>query len=160
MSQDQKVNHKSKDQKSKDSNNSSPKKGEKNDDGTPILQYGKNSNLAAFKEFLQDKTAQEYGLLSRIFLGKPYIPDEPDNPTFQTNTWTSYSIDRQSIEMASYLSDLKEWEKDCAELRRNTHKLFGMISRALSDTSKERIQARPEWESARRHNRGDTIRCQ
>ena len=98
----------------------------------PVLKYGPANNFSKFKEALSNAALTEYGLLGKLIKQgtiEKITPKEPDVETY------GLSNDPYGVKREKYLEDCKEHRKELSKMRENVPKLYGLITKYLSDES-------------------------
>jgi hypothetical protein len=104
--------------------------------------YGPSNNFMLFKEVLSKKALVEFGNLGKLIkLGYIPLPDQPDRDSYALDG------DPDGINRLDYLEDMKEYQTEVAELKRNGPKLYGLILKYLSDGSLDAVQKEAGWSS-------------
>ena len=123
--------------------NKVPIREEKDPEEIPVLKYGPANNFSKFKEALSNAALTEYGLLGKLIKQGTFekiTPKEPDVETYELSN-NPYGVRREK-----YLEDCKEHRKELSKMRENGPKLFGLITKYLSDESKDEIKRQEKYE--------------
>jgi len=101
----------------------------KDPEAIPALKYGPSNNFMFFKEALSNAALKEYGALGKMIKqGEEYSePQEPDIDDYDLDD------DPYGINKAKYIEDLKDYRKEINELKKNSPKLYGLITQYLSE---------------------------
>eukprot|EP00590_Aulacoseira_subarctica_P002948 CAMPEP_0172417988 /NCGR_PEP_ID=MMETSP1064-20121228/4486_1 /TAXON_ID=202472 /ORGANISM="Aulacoseira subarctica , Strain CCAP 1002/5" /LENGTH=202 /DNA_ID=CAMNT_0013156619 /DNA_START=129 /DNA_END=734 /DNA_ORIENTATION=+ len=114
----------------------------KDPEAIPALKYGPSNNFMFFKEALSNAALKEYGALGKMIKqGEEYSePQEPDIDDYDLDD------DPYGINKAKYIEDLKDYRKEINELKKNSPKLYGLITQYLSEESLDEIKSQEKWE--------------